>query len=261
MPMKKLLYYLVYSLWYVLSLLPLRVLYWLSDIIFVCVFYILHYRRRLVWVNLVTSFPELEPEEHKRIEHNFYRWFCDYLVESIKLMTMKPEEIKRRLVFKNTEAVDKCISEGQSCAVYLGHFCNWEWVTSLPFWISRDAKCGQLYHPLENQDFDRLFLHVRQRYDAVCIPMNESLRKILEYKKQGNPVVIGYIADQAPFWWNIHHWCQFLYHDTAVLSGAERIITKLNHAAFYLDMRRVKRGYYEAELKLITSRKSRKNSY
>jgi KDO2-lipid IV(A) lauroyltransferase len=82
--------------------------------------------------------------------------------------------------------------------------------------------------------------------------MNESLRKILEYKKQGNPVVIGYIADQAPFWWNIHHWCQFLYHDTAVLSGAERIITKLNHAAFYLDMRRVKRGYYEAELKLIT---------
>ena len=221
--MKKLLYYIVYSLWYLLSLLPLRMLYWLSDIIFVIVFYVIHYRRRLVWVNLVTSFPEREPEEHKIIERNFYRWFCDYLVESIKLMTMKPEEIKRRLVFKNTEAIDQCINQ-----------------------------CGQLYHPLENQDFDRLFLQVRQRYGAVCISMNESLRKILEYKKQGKPVVIGYIADQAPFWWNIHHWCQFLHHDTAVLSGTERIATKLNHAVFYLDVKRIKRGYFEAEFKLIT---------
>jgi KDO2-lipid IV(A) lauroyltransferase len=82
--------------------------------------------------------------------------------------------------------------------------------------------------------------------------MNESLRKILEYKKQGKPVVIGYIADQAPFWWNIHHWCQFLHHDTAVLSGTERIAAKLNHAVFYLDIRRIKRGYFEAEFKLIT---------
>ena len=113
--MKKLLYYIVYSLWYLLSLLPLRVLYWLSDIIFVIVFYILHYRRRTVWVNLVTAFPERDlPEEHSVIERNFYRWFCDYLVESVKLMTMSPDEIKRRLVFKNTEVVDKCISEGQS---------------------------------------------------------------------------------------------------------------------------------------------------
>ena len=128
--MKKLLYYIVYSLWYLLSLLPLRVLYWMSDIIFVIVFYILHYRRRTVWVNLITSFPEREiPEEHATIEREFYRWFCDYLVESIKLMTMSPEEIKQRLVFKNTEAVDQCIKDGQSCAVYLGHFCNWEWIT------------------------------------------------------------------------------------------------------------------------------------
>ncbi len=167
-------------------------------------------------------------------------------------MTMSPDEIKRRLVFKNTEAIDQCVKDGQSCAVYLGHYCNWEWITSLPFWVSPEAQCGQLYHPLENKDFDQLFLHVRQRFGAVCISMNESLRKILEYKKQGKPVVIGYIADQAPFWWNIHHWTQFLCHDTAVLSGTERIASRLNHAVYYLDVRCVKRGYYEAEFKLIT---------
>ena len=250
--MKKALYYLLYASWYLLSHLPLSALYVLSNFIFFIVFRILRYRRRTVWVNLVTSFPELEPEEHKDIERKFYRWFCDYLVENIKLMNMKPEEMKQRLVFKNTEAVDLCVKEGQSCAIYLGHLCNWEWITSLPFWVAPEAQCGQLYHPLENKDFDRLLLHIRQRFGSVCIPMNDSLRRILDYKRQDKQTVIGYIADQAPFWWNIHHWCPFLHHDTAVLSGTERIATKLDQAVFYLDVHRVKRGYYEAEFKLIT---------
>jgi KDO2-lipid IV(A) lauroyltransferase len=250
--MKKALYYLLYTSWYLLSHLPLSALYVLSNVIFFIVFYVLKYRRRTVWVNVVTSFPELEPEEHKDIERKFYRWFCDYLVENIKLMNMKPEEMKQRLVFKNTEAVDQCINEGQSCAIYLGHLCNWEWITSLPFWVTPEAQCGQLYHPLENKDFDRLLLHIRQRFGSVCIPMNDSLRRILDYKRQGKQTVIGYIADQAPFWWNIHHWCPFLHHDTAVLSGTERIATKLDQAVFYLDVHRVKRGYYEAEFKLLT---------
>ena len=250
--MKKLLYYIVYGLWYVLSLLPLRVHYWLSDALYVLIFHLLHYRRRTVWVNLVTSFPELEPEEHKQIERQFYHWFCDYLVETVKMMTISAEEMKRRLVFKGTEQLNKCIANGQSCAIYLGHYCNWEWVTSLPFWVSEQAQCGQIYHPLENKDFDRLFLQVRQRFGALCIPMETSLRHILEYKRQNRPVVIGYISDQAPFWWNIHHWCQFLHHDTAVLTGAERIARKTNQAVFYLDMRRLRRGYYEAELKVVT---------
>ena len=99
--MKKALYYLLYASWYLLSHLPLSALYVLSNFIFFIVFRILRYRRRTVWVNLVTSFPELEPEEHKDIERKFYRWFCDYLVENIKLMNMKPEEMKQRLVFKN----------------------------------------------------------------------------------------------------------------------------------------------------------------
>lgn len=250
--MKKTGFYIVYALWYALSLLPLRVLYVLSDVLFFLVFHVLHYRRRTVWTNLVTSFPEREPEDFKQIERSFYHWFCDYVVETIKLMTMSPEEMKRRLVFRGTETVDQCVAEGQSCAIYLGHYCNWEWITSLPFWVSEKAQCGQIYHPLENPDFDRLFLKVRQRMGAVCIPMNESLRRIMEYRREGRPTVIGYIADQAPFWWNIHHWCQFLHHDTPVLSGTERIARKLNQAVFYMDVRRVRRGYYEAEIKLIT---------
>ncbi len=250
--MKKIAYYIVYALWYLASLLPLKVLYVLSDALYYIIFYVLHYRRRTVWVNLVTSFPEREPEEFEEIEKKFYRWFCDYIVESIKLMTISREELKKRMVFKGTETVDQCVNEGQSCAVYLGHYCNWEWITSLPFWVSEKAQCGQIYHPLENADFDKLFLKIRQQWGAQCIPMAETLRHIVEYRRKKIPVVIGYISDQVPFWWNIHHWCNFLHHDTPVLTGTERIAKKMNHAVFYMDVRRVKRGYYEAEFKLIT---------
>jgi KDO2-lipid IV(A) lauroyltransferase len=82
--------------------------------------------------------------------------------------------------------------------------------------------------------------------------MNDTLRKIIEYRKVGQPVVIGYISDQVPFWTNIHHWVNFLNHDTPVLTGAERIARKVDHAVFFLDVRRIRRGYYEAEFKLIT---------
>jgi len=156
------------------------------------------------------------------------------------------------MVFKGTEAIDIIVNEGQSCAIYLGHYCNWEWVTSMPLWVTPNAQCGQIYHVLENSDYDRLFLNLRQRLGAVCIPMAETLRRIIKYKQEGTPLVIGYISDKVPFWNNIHHWCQFLNHDTPVLTGTERLVQQLGHAVFYLDITRPKRGYYEAELKLIT---------
>ncbi|MBP3512251.1 MAG: lysophospholipid acyltransferase family protein [Prevotella sp.] len=245
-------YHIIYSIWYVLSLLPMRVHYVFSDMLFFVVFHVLHYRRRTVWVNLVTSFPEKPEEELLDIERRFYRWFCDYIAETVKLLTISRSEIRRRMVFKNPEVIDRCVASGQSCAVYLGHYCNWELVTSLPLWVAGGAQCGQIYHPLENKLFDRLFLRLRERLGAVCIPMNETLRRIVEYGREGRPVVIGYISDQVPFWWNMHHWCDFLHHDTPVLSGTERIARKLDHAVFYLEVNRVARGRYEAEFRPIT---------
>ena len=248
----KILYYFVLSVWYLLSLLPMKVHYFISDVMFWLLYRLIGYRKQVIRHNLQTSFPEKSEEELRKIERGFYHFFCDYLVESVKLMTIRPENIRRRMVFKGKELVDELINSGQSCAIYLGHYCNWEWVTSLPLWVSPKAQCGQIYHPIENKDFDRLFLRSRQRLGAVCIPMADTLRKIVEYKKAGQPVVIGYISDQVPYWTSIHHWVDFLHHDTPVLTGTERIARKMDHAVFFLDVRRVRRGYYEAEIKLIT---------
>lgn len=248
----KLLYYVILAVWYLFSLLPMRVHYFNADLLFWLLFKVLGYRRKVVWRNLTESFPEKEEEELRRIERGYYHFLCDYLVESVKLMTISKEEIKKRMVFKGVEYANEVLESGQSIALYLGHFCNWEWVTSMPLWLTPKCKAGQIYHPLENKEFDKLFLRSRRRLGAISIPMQDTLREVVGYRRKNQPIIIGYISDQKPHWVNIHHWIDFLNHDTPVLTGTERIAKKMNHAVFYLDMRRVKRGYYEAELKLVT---------
>lgn len=254
-------YRLLYGVWYVLSLLPLCVHYVLSDLIYLVLYKMLGYRKAIVRKNLATSFPEKNEAELQAIERRFYHSLCDYFAESVKTMTMSEKQMKKRMVFKGTEQVDECVRDGQSCAVYLGHTFNWEWVTSLPLWVTPEAHCGQLYHALENPTFDRLLLDVRQRWGAECIALVDILRKTVEYKRSGTPTVFGYIGDQVPHWNNIHHWCDFLHHDTPVMTGTERIARKNNQAIFYLDMRRIRRGYYEAEFRLITREPQKLGEY
>ena len=250
--MNKVVYYLVYVIWYLLSLLPFWVHYLFSDFVYLIVYRLIGYRVKVVRNNLTTSFPEKSEAEILQIERKFYHSLCDYFVEAVKMMTMSERQMRRRMVFKNTEALNLCIAEKQSIALYLGHTFNWEWITSLPLWLTKKAHCGQLYHALENEAFDTLFLHIRERWGSECIPLVDVLRKTIEYKQKQQTTIIGYLADQVPHWNNIHHWCWFLNHDTPVMTVTERIAIKNRQAIFFLEMSRPKRGYYVAEFKLIT---------
>ena len=122
----------------------------------------------------------------------------------------------------------------------------------MPLWVTPKAQCGQIYHPLENLVTDLLFLRMRQCHGSLCITMQDTLRFLLKSQKEKQPVIIGYIADQKPYWTNIHHWVDFLNHDTPVLTGTDRILRKMNHAVIYCDIQRVRRGYYVATYKMMT---------
>ncbi|MBQ8046595.1 MAG: lysophospholipid acyltransferase family protein [Prevotella sp.] len=248
----KLLYPVIYALWCALSLLPLRLLYVFSDAVSWLMFRVIKYRHKTILKNLSSSFPEKNEREIRLLERNFYRYLCDYFVETVKLMTMSERQLCRRMTFTGMEELNRVLDKGQSCAIYLGHYGNWEWIVSLPLWTSDHVQCGQIYHPLENASFDRLFLKVRERFGARCIPMKDTLRSILQYRQQKKVVCIGYISDQAPHWSNIHHWIDFLHHDTPVLTGAERIVKSVDHAVFYGDVTRPRRGYYNCEMRLIS---------
>lgn len=152
-------YKVAHALWYTFSLLPLWLLYVLSDFLYVVVYRLAGYRRAIVRKNLVNSFPEKETREIEEIERGFYHWFCDYIVETVKLMSISEKDIKRRMRFEGLDDIKAHLRSGHSVTVYLGHYCNWEWVTSLGLHIAEGDIAAQLYHPLENKLMDNLFLH------------------------------------------------------------------------------------------------------
>ena len=249
----RILFWLLYGIWYTISLLPMWFHHGLTWVLYLLVAHVLHYRRRVIRRNLANSFPEKSDAERRTLELQFYRFFCDYLAETVKFATISRRNIKRRMTFTGTELVNQVLNEGQDVALMLGHYGNWEWITTLRLAMENpNAGYGHIYHPLENEVFDRLFLTVRNRMGSQSIAMHDTLRFLRRCHDQGWHSVIGYISDQVPLWQNIHHWLTFMNQETPVFTGVERIARKYDQAVFYVDVQRVKRGYYTAQFKLIT---------
>lgn len=255
------------SPFYVLSLLPYRALYVLSDCLYIILYRIIGYRKKVVRYNLDMVFPEKGEKERKEIERRFYRWLGDYFVETLKLLSVGKETFLKHVRFEGVEEMERCFDEGQHCAAMLGHYGNWELLSAtdlaLKRWGTHTVKqdggtatkpvtCGLIYHPLHNKYFDLLFMEIRQALHGVCIPKKNILRKLVEYRRENRLTLFGYIADQSPKWENIHLWLNFLGRETPVFTGAERIMRKMENAVFYVDAERPRRGQYVFTFKLIT---------
>lgn len=256
-------YKVVYFIFYLISLLPYRALYVLSDFFYLIIYYVARYRRTVVRRNITTSFPEKTAREHLDIERRFYHWLCDYFVETIKLITVSRQELLRHIEFRNAGQIEQYFDKGQSCAAILGHYCNWELLsaTGLAFDRHNEAVCGLIYHPLRSQVFDRLFIKIRQSMGGLCIPKRDILRYLVSFRSQGLMNLFGYIADQTPKYSNIHLWLPFLNHDTPVFTGAERLMRKMNNAVFYVDMERPRRGKYICTFRLMTDNPAAEPEY
>lgn len=261
--MKNLPYHLLHGAAYLLSLLPFRLLYLLSDAVCLLVYHVIRYRRKLVRQHLSTAFPEKSAQERADIERQFYHWFCDYVVETLKLLSISNEQLLKHFEIRGIEQVEKFFDEGRNCAGILGHYCNWEWLsaTSLGFQRHHQAVTGLIYHPLYNEAFDRLFIDLRSAHGGVCVPKQDILRYLVTYRREQRRTLFGYISDQSPKWENMHLWLPFLNHDTPVFTGAERIMRKMNDAVFYIDMERPRRGHYVCTYHLIAAEAAKTDEF
>lgn len=251
----KFLQVITYAALYLVSLLPYKALYVLSDLMYLIIHRVARYRIAIVRNNLSTSFPEKSQEELRDIEKGFYRWLCDYFVETVKLMTVSRKELLRHVEFRNTEEIEASFDRGQTCAGILGHYGNWELLsaTGLMFRRHPEAVVGLIYKPQRNKMFDRLFIKMRQSMGGVCVPKQDILRYLVSFRRQNLMNIFGYIADQAPRYQNIHLWLPFLNHDTPVFTGAERLMRKMGNTVFYIDVERPRRGKYIYTFKLMTA--------
>ena len=233
-------------------MMPWWVLYLHADILYFVAYHIMGYRKKVVRENLAECFPDKSDKERKAIEKEFYHHFTDYVAETLKLLHVSDDDMRKHMVFHNAELIDQAFDNDQSIVLYAAHYGNWEWVTSVTLWFNSvahsDAVQGQVYQPLANKWFDRFFLQLRQRFNTVCISRKAILREMITREREGRHLGIGFIADQHPLPNDEGHVLDFLHHPTAFLTGAEAIGRKLNCRAAFFDVRKLRRGHYECTL-------------
>ena len=254
-------YYLTYGLFSLIALLPFKVLYLISDFLYLIVYKLVRYRRKVVRKNLRNSFPQKDSNELLKIEKEFYRHFCDYFVETIKTLRITDEEIRERMVFENLDVVEELTKNGNSCLMSLGHYGNWEWVPSIIMHLPERIKLGMVYKRLSSQDFDDLFLRIRARFGPKAIEMKSIYRTIVRNRNEGVTMLIGFLNDQRPRKHANEYWLEFLNQDTLAQTGMERIASQMGFAVAYLDIVKVKRGHFKCSVSAITPDASKEEEH
>lgn len=242
-------FYIVYGFTWVLTLLPLKLLYIFSDIIFITMYHFPGYRRKVVRTNLENSFPEKDKKGIIKIEKAFYHHLCDLFIETFKLMHLSNSELMKRMHMTNPELLERLYNEGRDVAIVLGHFGNWEWLLCLP--LLTKHQIVSIYKPLKNKHFDAFMNRLRSKNKMILTPMSNIIRELVNLRQKNIRSLFAFITDQTPPKGEIKFWTKFLNQDTPVYLGVEKIASKYNLAVLFFNIQNIRRGYYTFTAELL----------
>ena len=248
--MQLLTFVVIYPILWVTSMLPFRLLYGVSDGLYFILYRLIGYRKKTVSENLKLVFPEKSEAERKRIEKKFYHHLCDMILEAIKSMNIRKEDMKKRFKFTNIEIIKDFEKRNKSISLMCAHYGSWEWIFILQAYTSH--KTFAIYKRLNNKYFDRMIRKIRARYDSYLITTKETAAVLTENKKKGLLTINGFAADQSPKKNKAYHWNKFMGIDVPVHTGAEMLSKKLDLSVVFFSVKRVKRGFYETTFKTLT---------
>ena len=241
--MQGLVYFVVFPVLWAISKLPFRILYILSDALYLVIYYVVRYRRRVVRENLELVFPEKSPDERKSIEKAFYSHMCDMFLEMIKTLGIREEELKKRFVFTNLETFRQFENQNRSTVTFFPHYASWEWTIALDPYIK--SKGYGIYQRINNRYFDDWVRRVRARLGTTLITTQESGRIMARNRANGVVATYGMLSDQSPMRNKARYWGSFMGIVVPMHVGAETLCKKLDYPALYLKVQKVKRGHYQ----------------
>lgn len=242
-------YLFVRFLTFLIGIIPFRVLYVISDLLYFLLYKVIGYRCKVVRMNLSSSFPEKNATEIRILTKKFYHHLCDISLESLKGFTMSPAEIVKRHRILNPELADSFFDKGLSTIAVPGHYNNWEWGSQSPGLQMKFPIVG-FYKPMKNKWVDRYIKSHRQKFNTRLASIKETALTFQELSKSPTAYIMA--ADQCPSNREECYWFGFLNHDTAWLHGPEKYARKYNWPVVYVDIRKVKRGFYEITLEMLT---------
>lgn len=232
----------IYSILWFLSKFPFWLLYLISDIIYVLIYYVLGYRKKIVYNNLYNSFPEKSPDEIKAIAKKFYRYLPDILVETIKMISISEKEVIKRIELINPDEVYRHFRAGKAVIGVTAHYGNWE-LGIHRLSLMTDYPRLIIYKPLNNKNFNSIFNNIRTRFGATMVPMKQILRHIVRLKNQ--PHISMFVADQTPLYQDSDFFMPFLNQEALVYTGTERISKLTENPVVFCEIgRKEKRGHY-----------------
>ncbi|RLD40705.1 MAG: hypothetical protein DRI86_14805 [Bacteroidetes bacterium] len=226
---------------YGFSLLPHWIMYGVSDFFYFILYKVIGYRKKVVYENLKNSFPEKSHEEIIDLQRKFFRHLVDVMLETVKEFTISKKSIKKRFKFTNPEVFQEHYDNGKSVMMMMGHYGNWEYGVTAPLWVPQE--CWAVYGKIENPVMDKYLVRTRERFGFTLYPMDKTYDVMLNHK-QGDKLYM-FMADQSPHHAKIKHWIPFLNQETGVHIGAEKLSKMLDLSVVFIDIQRVKRGYYE----------------
>lgn len=228
---------------HLLSSLPLRVLYLFSDFIFYLNHYLIGYRRKVVYMNIKNSFPDKSEKEINSIVKKFFHNFTDYIVETLKSITISENEQRIRVQHINQDAFKEAKEEGKNVIMLTGHVFNWEWISAFAKVIPQEH-CHPVYRKISSSFWENEILKIRNKFGNESLEANDVMKHILRNPNDGNSVYM-FVADQSPFVDNVDVGMKWLNQKTPVFIGYDRLATRMDLAFIYCDMKKVKRGYYQ----------------
>lgn len=244
--MQRLAYLLAYPIFWGISILPFPLLYFISDCVYVLVYHVIGYRKKVVRKNMRLALPHLSQAEQRKIEKQFYHHFCDSFLEMIKTLNITNKEINKRFVFKNFEVIHELEAEGKSVSVLIGHYASYEWLLLMHTRLKNPAFKGYgIYKPLKNIYFDRLVKKMRSRFNAELVGIKEVIPLMRKNVREGKHGFYGFITDQSPMLSSAIHWGKFFGHEVPIQIGGEMLAKKIGLNMAYAKVEKVKRGYYE----------------
>ena len=257
--MKFLAYIFTYSLIWLLHLLPERILYLLSDILYFLIYYVVAYRKKVVFRNLRRAFPEYDDRKIKRIARKFYQHLSDLFLESAVSHFYSASKARERIKYKNPELLNELYDSGKQVMAVLGHYGNWEYLATLGLEIKYPVVA--IYKPLRNKYFDKMIQGNRSTFGVITVPMEKIARKLMEFRRRNEPVLTLFLGDQRPQFHQIQYWTKFLGLDTPLYLGTEKLARKMDAAVVFIKIRKIRRGRYEAEFELISKEPGKLEPY
>lgn len=225
------------------SKLPLKVLYGLADFIFVITYFVVGYRKDVVFQNLKNSFPEKSDSELKIIRKKFYHNFCDYLVETLKSFTISSHELRVRVQHLNQDVFHEAKKENKNIILLAGHIFNWEWFNALATIIPQE-KSFPVYRKVQSSFWEQKVKAIRNRFGNHALEAKEVIRHIFKNTNDGNSVYM-FVADQTPHSSEVTYGLEFLHQKTPAFVGYDKLSTRMDLVFVYCEMKKVKRGYYQ----------------